>query len=277
MRAHAALRLLLFGYLFLLISCSSSGPALDELTLKVRNLEQRLSETDKILNRYSERIPSDADVTADIRIELLNRVFSGLSSFRRNDVTVIFPPTRNLVREEKSILGIGYTDVLDIDSGRVRMNLTRFDLVSIQKGVLRVVLEIAGSGRIAVSGRYTAIPFSGEPDVRILVRDTVRFLAEGDKGGVLVLKPLKGTVKLRTRFSKKFLGWDVGYDEETPLQVTELIPEFRIPLSLGSQLSYSIPAPGSEIAITLTLENTRVTADDNRILFRTNLGTKRAR
>ena len=155
-----------------------------------------------------------------------------------------FPATRPLLEERNSVLGISYRNYLDIDSGLVTLNLRRAELRGLRKGALRVFLELEGEGRIAVSGKYTGIPASSSPRIELSLRDTVTLLVRSDPKGGIVLAPAKQTVKLSTTFHVKLLGWEIPWNEQTPLQLDELITPIAMPAILSGEIA--LPAPARE-------------------------------
>ncbi|PLX32909.1 MAG: hypothetical protein C0600_01380 [Ignavibacteria bacterium] len=186
---------------------------------------------------------SERDISTAIKLSVLNTVLGALASQRSDDLIVVFPPTRPLLEERKSVLGIRYTNRLDIDTGTVRLNLRRASIVSQRSDALNIALELEGEGKIAVSGRYTGIPASSQPRVELVLRDTIAFrLRAGTRPGTIALYPQRRSVFLTATLHVSLLGWEIPWEERIPLQVEELISPVEIPALISTSIRIPMPA-----------------------------------
>ena len=229
----------------LLSACSSIDlPTVEESEARIARLRTDLERAEAPLRAYEERFALKRDMTTSIDPDVLNRVLKAVATQRSDDMRIGFPATRPLLEERTSLLGISYTNRLDIDSGLVTLNLKRAELRGLRRGAVRVFLELEGEGRIAVSGRYAGVPASSSPRIELSLRDTVTLLVKSDPKGGITLAPAKQTVKLSTTFHVSLLGWEIPWNEETPLQLDELLQPITMPGILSGEIK--LPAPARE-------------------------------
>jgi hypothetical protein len=250
-------------------------PSVDELEGRAARLERQLGQAEMVIDRYGERLNTASDLSLELRITLINQVLRKVCGASDRDASVRFLPTRNLIRETRSILGIGYTNVVDVDSGHVDLDLARFEVLDAKDGRFSVLVDIVGKGVIAVSGRYTGLPFIAAPDVSVQLRDTLSFDARKAEGDVLILTPRPATSALRIRFSRRILSWDVGYDHDIPVEVARVIPPIPVPISLHTLFDVPPTPVSGNVRIDFTLDDAAIGIWDDRILFRSDLHTRR--
>jgi hypothetical protein len=202
---------------------------------------------------------------------MLNRILRAVAGNRSDDMRIGFLPTRPLIEERKTVLGISYVNRLDIDSGLVILNLKNAAITGLRKGTLRVFLELEGEGRIAVSGKYTGIPASASPRIELALRDTVTFYIKTDSKGALTLSPAKQKAILTATFHVNLLGWEIPWSEDTPLQLDDIIQPITVPGMLTGAIK--LPAPAREyrsgriefIAIPIEIRRPEVGITDGKI------------
>jgi hypothetical protein len=229
--------------LFFTAACSSIDlPTETESSTKIARLEKSIADAERPLDLYAHRFESPRDVVVTLRSDMVNRLFGSLASARSDDVKIVFPPTRPLLQERKSIFGMQYVNRLDIDSGTVMLNLREAKLLLPRRDELRVLLEMEGSGRIAVSGKYTGISATSSPRIALALRDSVSFSLEGGKQGGIMLVPRKKKLMLTATFHVSLLGWEVPWKEEIPLQVEDLIAPIALPAMVAAEIKLPVPA-----------------------------------
>ncbi|MCB2206411.1 hypothetical protein KQI65_16830 [bacterium] len=243
-KLHKAVRGLAVLTLSILVAaCSSIDlPTVEQSERRIGDLRERIASGDATLDLYAKRYGQQTDGSVSLRSDVLNRLFGALASARSDDVVVGFPPTRPLLQEKKSILGIRYTNRLDIDSGRVAVNLKEARLLAVRGDELRVLLDMEGSGRIAVSGTYTGISASSSPRIELSLRDTVAFRVRTAKDGQLLLEPRRKLVQLLATLHVSLLGWEIPWTEEIPLQVTDIIDPVCLPSMIATEIKLPVPA-----------------------------------
>ena len=240
LRRHGILLLLVS---VLLSACSSIDlPTVEESQRRIAQRSRDIAAAETPLDAYARRFESGSDGVVTLRTEVVNRLFGTLASSRSDDVRVSFPPTRPLLQERKSIFGIQYTNRLDIDSGTVQLNLRRAELLPARGNVLRLLLEMEGAGRIAVSGKYTGIGATSSPRIQLSMRDTVSFAVEAGKDGGLMLIPQRGDLLLEATLHVNLLGWEVPWREDIPLRVEDLLTPIALPALFTSEIKIPVPA-----------------------------------
>ncbi len=229
----------------LLAGCSSIDlPTVEESAARIERLKADLATAERPLMAYEQRYSLTRDMRTAIDPAAVNRVLKTIATQRSDDMRIGFPATRPLLEERKSVLGINYVNRLDIDSGLVTLNLRRAEITGLRKGAVRIYLDLEGEGRIAVSGRYTGIPGSASPRIELTLRDTATFYLKTDAKGALTLAPAKQKAILKAKFFVNFLGWEVPWSEDVPLQVDELITPITMPGVLRGEIK--LPAPAKE-------------------------------
>jgi hypothetical protein len=266
---HILLFLLLAA---LFTACSSIDlPTAEESEARIARLSSDLVRAEAPLRAYERRFALKRDMRTIIDPAVINRVLRAVATQRSDDMRIGFPATRPLLEERKDLLGIAYTNRLDIDSGLVTLNLKRAELRGLRRGAIRVYLEMEGEGRIAVSGRYAGLPGKASPRIELSLRDTVTLLMKSGQDGGLTLSPAKQKVKLLTTFHVNLLGWEIPWREETVLQLDELLQPITMPGMLAGEIK--LPAPAREystgryefVTIPVNIGNTEVITENDRI------------
>ncbi len=234
--------LVLFG------ACSSMDlPTVEESNNRIAALRRSLADAEKPLNMLQQEYRNPRDLSMTLKIPAVNRIGKALVSQRTDDLIITFLATRPLVEERKSVLGIQYVNRLDIDSGRVVLDLRRFEFLESQKQRIEAAIALEGEGRLYVSGRYTGVPASASPKIQLTMRDTVRFNLTAGKNGAFVLTPRPGRLLLHAVFRINLLGWEVPWSEDIPLEIHKLIPPMTIPSFFDAAMKF--PVPSSEYSV----------------------------
>lgn len=229
----------------LLSACASIDlPTVEESNARIARLQSDLARAEAPLRSYAQRLTLRKDMKTSIDPEVLNRVLKAVASQRSDDMRIGFPATRPLLEERKHILGFAYTNRLDIDSGVVTLNLRTAEVRGLRSGAVRALLELEGSGRIAVSGKYGGVPASAAPRIELSLTDSITFLVKTNDKGAIMLVPARQTVLLSTTFHVRLLGWEIPWNEKTPLQIDELIQPVTMPGILAGEIK--LPAPARE-------------------------------
>ncbi len=226
-----------------LVSCSSIDlPTVEESDISIAQNTIKLNEIEKLIDSKTTFLPEGSNIEVTIRKDMINRILSVVSSNRKLDLSIIFPKTKNLLREEKKVLGIEYTNYVDIDKGQVNMDLKTLKFQKMQNGKIEATIEIEGEGEISLSGKNTGIPASITSGVNLYLKDNVEFEIENAGNGNIVLKPLPKKLKLKTKFSIAFLKWNIPWREEIELEFDDIISPMPVPMSLATELELPIPA-----------------------------------
>jgi hypothetical protein len=240
MRRHWVL-LILAAVVF--SACSSIDlPTVEESQRRIAQRSRDIAAAETPLDAYARRFESGSDGVVTLRTDVVNRLFAAIASSRSDDADIVFPPTRPLLQERKSIFGIQYTNRLDIDSGTVQLNLRRAQLLPARGRLLRLLLEMEGAGRIAVSGKYTGIRGTSSPRIQLALRDTVSLAVLPGANGAWQLVPQRGTLLLEATLHVSLLGWEVPWKEEIPLRVEDVLTPVTLPAFFAAEIKIPVPA-----------------------------------
>ncbi len=244
MRRHFFIPTVLFiAVLGLFAGCSSVNlPSTEESRKKIADLSPLLGTENFLINRITANLPIGSDITAHIRMAAFNTILSAFTKARKDDITINFPPTRPFYSEQKSILGINYTNQLDINSGQVVMDIKSFSFDKLDQNKIDATLEIEGKGNISVSGKYTGIPASVSPEIDLYLKEGITFDVQLTDTGTVVLKPQSKTLLLKTKFSIKLLEWKIPWNQDIPLQLTDLMKPVTVRLALMTEIWFPLPA-----------------------------------
>lgn len=235
---------LLFIASVLLAGCGSSLdlPSVEESRAAAADFRARTAALDSSVTLSSAGLPGGADIVSRTRLSAVNRLLERVTAAGTKDVHIELLPTRPLWREETSVLGIPVVNHIDIESGRLDIDLKRFRFTGADANTLTAEIEIEGEGKATVSGRYAGVPASASPTARFYLRDSVRFVIAAADSDAVRLTPQPKTVLLKTKVSVSLLGWTVPYDREIPLSSTDLIRPIVVPSALRSEIVFPLPA-----------------------------------
>jgi len=264
--------------LIILWGCKS----VDMLTVEQSNsmietYKKQIEENEKIISPKAENIPSGNDVIISAGISGLNRILYSLANNRNDDMNLYFGYSPNIIKEDKKVLTINYTNYVNIDSGFVYMNLKSFKLDKFESSKLLSTIEIEGFGKVSVSGKYTGIPASLSPNVQLYLIEPIAFDLLALKTGMLTLKPKPKKMILKTKISINLLGWDVPWYKEVPLELSDLVKPIDFPITLKSEIQFPLPASkaGDQkldyAPYTLELKNASVSGTTSRIIYKTDI------
>lgn len=273
--------ILLLIAVVLLQSCSSIDlPSIEQSQADILKYSAELKQDEAQIKNYSKNLPEGSNLVLNIKLETLNKVIEKVTSNRVDDITIILPPKKQIMNEEKNVFGIKYSNYLNIDTGNVKLDLKKLKFDKFENNKIYATLEIEGSGNVKISGKYTGIPASVNPDIVFYMYETFT-LDANSVNGVLILKPNKKTLKLKTKISIKLLEWSVPYYQEIPLEITDLIKPISFPLSVPSQIMFPLPSETFsnnrlEFApFNVELKGTSMKAHQNIIDYRTDIEFKR--
>ncbi len=267
----------------LVAACSSLDlPTIEASRAAVEAARPRIETADSVARAWSaSRLPGGADLVTRVRMGAVNRMLNAVADNRSDDVRLRFLPTRNIVREDKSVFGVAYTNTVDIDGGELTMNLKTLRFDRFDKNAAEASIEIEGTGRVAASGRYTGVPASASPNVELRLADRVTFDVRPAADGMVLITPRAKTVNLRVTLSVKLLQWSVPYSQDVPLQIRDLVPPMQVPVALSAEVPFPVPAAkaGDEkfdyVPYKLVLSNTAVRTMNNLLEVSTTIDFQR--
>lgn len=263
--------------LSLFYSCSSVKlPAIEESVSKISLYKEKLNEVNNTINSKNNIKFSDKEVYVLVSKEMINSIFSSLSKNRKEDLQIMFRKTKNLIKDDVKVLGIEYSNYVDIDSGEVLLDLKTIKLINLIKDKIATVIEIEGNGKIFVSAKYTGLSASVKSGIDLYLKDTIEFKVESAKGSDIIFKPISKKLNLRSKFSVEILKWKVPWRESIELELADIISPIEIPMNISTEVSLPLPEkskkPGefNHISYTLEFYNSEVSIQNENLLWEAN-------
>lgn len=259
--------------------CGSSVdlPSREESRQTISALKPMIDSLDTVIAEQGRSLPKGYDIISRTRLSAVNALLDRVTTSSVNDIHIDFLRTAPLWKEEKSILGISYTNHVDIDTGTLDIDLKKFRFTSTENNIVNAEIEIEGSGIAKVSGQYTGIPATAAPRVQFYLNDRIQFALTVADSDYIKLTPLPKSVLLKVKVSINLLGWSIPYSKEIPLQSVDLIKPVMIPSALRSEVVFPIPAAqfGEQqyefVRRYITFTKTTVRTFDNMLEYRGNI------
>jgi hypothetical protein len=252
-------------------------PSTEESTASITELKRRIDSIDAVINTMPKPLAVANDMTLRFRRSALNMLFTAFSTHRTDDIQLQLLQTRPMWSENKSLLGMTIVNTIDVDTGTVFVDIKGFDCSAFNKNTVDILLEIEGTGMIAVSGRYAGVPLRASPSLSLYLQDKVKFNISSAGADNILLKPDPHTFMLKTKMSIQFLQWTIPYYREIPIEAESMLKSIVLPLSISSTLLF--PAPWAQDASrrydfvprTVRLSHTSVWAQGETLEFRADI------
>ncbi len=234
--------ILLFASLFIGCGSSLNIPSVEESEKRIAETIPLLDSIDHLIVAQTQSLPKGFDIISHTRMAAINTLLNGMANAGSSDIHFDFLSTQPLWKEEKSTFGINYTNYVDVDSGRLDIDLKKFRFTGMLNNIVLADVEIEGTGAIRVSGKYTGITASAVPQVHFYLNEQLQFSISTADSDYIRLTPLPRTVMLKTKVTINLLGWNIPYYREIPLQSNDLIKPVSIPSALRSEIVFPLPA-----------------------------------
>lgn len=260
------------------IGCSSVDMLTIEQSQKlIDKYIPQIEQNDKLINSKQLNLPTGKDVILSLGIQPLNIMMQSLATNRTDDINLYFGYSPNIIKEEKSIVGIKYVNFVNVDSGFVYLDLKSLKIDRFEKNKLFATIEIEGFGKVSVSGKFAGIPASISPDVQLYLIEPINFELLADKPGSITMKPMPKKMILKTKLKINLLGWDVPWYQEVPLEFSDLVRPMQFPIALKSEIQFPLPASKfgdnkiEYVPYLLKLKNSSVSGTGTRIIYKTDI------
>ena len=276
MKNKNSLYIVFFALLF--TACSSvKYPSVEESETKIRQFSAQNYALDSSIKSQYLQEPLNRDVQVKISKNMLNSLLQRLAASNNTDISFLFQYTPKIYNEEKSALGIKYTNYIDLKGGKLDVNLKSLKILEFFAGKFSAQLELDGKGNLDVNGQYMGVPASAKPDVQVYLNDKVTFNVQAKDNGSLLIKPANQKLTLKIKISVKLLGWSVPYYKEIPLELAQLVKPIEVPLNF--QMDFLLPQPSSvpgdntfvQTKNRLEFLNSSVNADKTYIEYKTDI------
>jgi hypothetical protein len=271
------LAILVFTFL---ISCGSkiNIPSKEESLAVIKKNKEQIQDSDSKIDKQNTEAPSK-DLTIKIRTEGLNKVLDKIAFKKTKDFNIDLLSTPNIFIEEKSALGIKYTNSVSLEKGNIGLDLKKFRLFSSNSG-FKGNLELEANGEVKVSGRYMGLPASVSPSIQMYLDENFDFIL-AFKDTTLLLTPKPKTMVLKTKIGIKLMEWSIPYYKEIPLELSKLIKPIELPLTTESLINFPLPATKAGaskiemVPLKVKLSNTEVNSLSNIFEIKSNLNFSR--
>ena len=235
---------ILFILLFI-VGCSSSRTistlAQYEKTINELNLKTDL--LGLLISSYINKLPTGSDVISKTKLSAVNKLLDSITFLSVKDVEFNFLQTKPLWTETNSILGLTYTNFVDIDTGKITIDLKKFRIISKSNNILTAEIELEGSGEIKVSGKYTGIISSASPKLHFYLKDELPLNIMPGDSDYIVLTPMPKDIILKAKVSIDLYKWNIPFYKEIKLISTDLIKPILVPSAINSEILFPIPSP----------------------------------
>jgi hypothetical protein len=262
-----------------LASCGSGSgiPSKEESRRTIAQLKQELDTLDANFLPVAAALPKGSDLISHTRSSAINILLARVASRTPADIQINFLATRPLWKEDRSVLGIGYTNFVDIDTGSLTIDLKTFTFNNFSNNIVDASIEIEGTGSIKASGKYIGVAAGVSPQIHFYLNEQIQFVVTAADSDYIRLNPVPKTVLLKTKVTITMLGLNLPYYTEIPLQTVELIKPVMIPSAVRSEIVFPIPAAqyGSErlnfVKRYLRFTRSAVRANNNILEYRSNI------
>lgn len=251
LRSRSLYRLRRYILAMTLLFCSAVGvgcgssldiPSVEESEKKIAGIAPLLDSIDLEITSRTQFLPKGFDIVTHTRMSAINTLLNGVMNAGKNDIRFDFLQTRPLWSEQKSIFGIAYMNVVDVDTGRLDVDLKHFQFTGLSDNIVNAEVEIEGTGSIKVSGTYAGLRASAAPQVHLYLNERLQFSISTADSDYIRLTPLPKIVLLKAKVTIHLLGWDIPYYREIPLQAAQLMKPVLIPSAMRSEIVFPLPA-----------------------------------
>ncbi|MFA5834376.1 MAG: hypothetical protein WDA22_12945 [Bacteroidota bacterium] len=261
------------------MGCGSSMdiPSKEESQANIAQYKLQLDTLDAVITEKTAGLPKGHDLISRTRSLAINTLLARVVNRSLADIHIDFLATRPLWKEEKSVMGIGYTNYVDVDTGKLDIDLKKFSFSNFTNNIINAEIEIEGTGTVKVSGTYTGVSTSSSPQIHFYLDEQIQFVVTTADSDFIRLNPVPKTVLLKTKITINLLGWNIPYYKEIPLQTTDLVKPVFIPSALRSEIVFPIPASqyGDQrlefVKRYLRFNKSAVRANDNVLEYRSNI------
>lgn len=262
-------------------ACAQNIPSTEQSVATIAALKLQVDSLDAAINRRQQAPAVTNDLQVRFRRSALNALFSAYAGFRVDDIQISLLPTCPAWSERRSMLGMTVQNSVDVDSGRVVLDLKKFECGTFNRNTLDVDLEIEGGGTIGVSGRYAGVPVHASPGLMFYLADRMRFGIMSGGADTVLLKPEPHTFLLKTKMTIRLLDWTLPYYREVPIEANGIVGPILLPLSVSSTVMFPAPyaADASQrlafIPRGIRLSHTSVWAQGEQLEFRADVNFSR--
>lgn len=266
-------------FVLLLFGCGSSLdiPPTEESMQSIALMKPQLDSLDREISAEIQGLPRGHDLITQTRTLAVNTLLHKVTTSTERDVHIDFLATRPLWKEDKSLLGVQFSNVVNVDTGTMDIDLKKFVFTGITNNTIYAQIEIEGSGFIKASGTYTGVSARVSPQIHFYLDEQILFTVATADSDYIRLNPIPKTLRLKTKTSITLLGWSIPYYKEILLLTTDLIKPILIPSAVTSEIVFPVPAAqfGSQrlqfVKRFLQFSRSTVKANNSVLEYRSNI------
>jgi hypothetical protein len=266
-------------FVLLLIGCGSSLdiPPTEESKQSITLMKPQLDSLDREISAKIQVLPRGHDLITQTRTLAVNTLLHKVTNSTQRDVHIDFLATRPLWKEDKSLLGVQFSNVVNVDTGTMDIDLKKFVFTGISNNTIYAQIEIEGSGFIKASGTYAGVSARVSPQIHFYLDEQILFSVAAADSDYIRLNPIPKTLRLKTKTTITLLGWSIPYYKEILLLTTDLIKPILIPSAVTSEIVFPVPAAqyGSQrmqfVKRYLRFTRSTVRANNNVLEYRSNI------
>jgi hypothetical protein len=270
---------LIVSTMLLLFGCGSSAniPSKEESKIKIASIKPQLDSLSMVIDQQTNTLPKGYDLVSRTRESAIDSLLLAVTNRSVNDIHIDFLQTRPLWKEDKSVLGIQFTNYVDIDTGSLNIDLKKFIFTEFSKNKINAEIEIEGTGTLRVSGSYLGVKASTSPKIHFYLNDQIQFSVGAGDSDYIRLMPIPKKMLLKASIAINLLGWNIPYYKEIPLEASQLIKPVLIPSAIRSEIIFPLPAPrygGEQMEFVkrfLHFTKSSVGATNNFLEYRSNI------
>lgn len=269
-------------FCLVLVSCSSvKYPSIEESDAKINEYKGKMSLNAPFFNGIDSKFTAKSDLAVSVSMKSLNNILEKIAYQREDDIVIKFAYSPKIYVEEKSTLGIKYTNYVDIKSGNINVNLKSIKFESFSNNVISGSIEIEGKGDIEAGGSYLGVGASIKPMLNMYIKEPVKFDVLTADSGFIIIKPQAKEMTMKINIKINLLGLNLPWYQELPLQLKDLVKPIKIPVSFNTDFQLPVPAEKygknqfTFMPFILKFDNPKVKANNNKLEYQSDLELKK--
>lgn len=260
------------------VSCGSVNyPKVEDSKKLIDSYNSKLENLEKGIKAKNIGVSTGNDLILKVPNSTFNRIFDKISQQKAEDLILDFWYSPAIVSKEVNVLGIKTNHLVDLESGKITLDLKNLKFENFSNNVINGIIEIEGKGNVTVVGKSAGLSAKASPMLLLNLNEGISFDISSDKNSNLSLKAKSKQLKLKTKTSISLFGLELPWNQEVPIEVSQVIPPISVPLALESEISFPLPAQkfGNDkvqyAPYLLKLSQTKISAENNKLEYRTNI------
>ncbi len=261
------------------ISCKTMDiPTIEQSEKQIQQYKTSIERAEKAIISQEYTIPKGNDLIIQMHQSIFNKIFSKLSSEKKDDIYIYFENSPDFISENKNVVGINYKNSISIDTGNVILDLKKFNFTALKDNSIESDISIYGKGNISISGTHTGLKARATPDVEIMIDENIVFQILTDLKNQLIIKPKPQNIILKAKFTINLLTWKIPYSHNFQFKTSEIIKPIAIPLIFDTNIELP-PITNTKNGLpekyNLILHNAKLSSFGNKLEYRVDINLKK--